>query len=516
MILKRNVLFLAILICNASIMAQSSPRVLPDVTQKDINYIKNGTVKISDYQFKLYRWPSFKKSKIVIWQDSVYTGLVRVTPMFGMSRSTGGGDLNIVPKAYTHLAGGLEITGDFGPKLSFWMRFHNNSINGITPSSQRYALSPTRGWSRESHDREDPTITYYNIGETAIKGEIKGVRIMTGIFSEGWGPGFRGDLLISDKAPAYPHTRYSFDIGKKLVFTYLWGGLYSGVIDSVRSIFSDELSNIRQRTVYIEKKVAAHRLDWYPADWLRLSFAELIIFSGRSFESLYALPLVPFWSAQRYLGDIDNLQMAAEIEVLAHKAWRFYGSLLVDEINTFKIFDKDEQRNWIAIQGGLAYTANVFDVPFILRGEYTFVDPRAYTHRWDDTTPTSYDYPLGFWSGANSDNRYIGVQFLHDLFGQLHLYYERTRKGDYGGQFIDEQYIPSEVIPFLEMFDDSQHAERTVWGMELIRELPWGFWLDISLLEINHEYIFDRPGLVSYPNSKKLDMNIALRYNYEF
>ncbi|MFC1482004.1 hypothetical protein ACFL6E_07150, partial [Candidatus Neomarinimicrobiota bacterium] len=426
-------------------------------------------------------------------------------------------DLNIDPKALTQLAGGVEVTGDFGSKLSFWMRFHNNSLNGVNPYGVRYPLSITRGISRESPDRENPKITYYNIGETAIKGEIKGVRIMTGIFSESWGPGFRGDLMISDKAPAYPHTRYSVAIGKKLEFTYLWGSLFSGVVDSLRSRLDPGLSSTEKRTVYIQKKVAAHRLDWYPAHWLRLSFAELIIFSGRSFESLYAFPLVPFWSAQRYLGDIDNLQMAGEIEILALKTWRFYGSLVVDEINTFKIFDKDNNRNWIALQGGLAHTGEVFGrVPFILRGEYTFVDPRAYMHRWEETTPSSYDYPLGFWSGANSDNIYVGIQFLDEVFGQLHLYYEHTRKGEYGGQFIEAQYDRSEVIPFLETFDGSPHAQRTVWGMELIKRLPWGFWLDLSLLELNHQYIFDEPGDARYANSMKLDVNIALRYNYEF
>jgi hypothetical protein len=137
-------------------------------------------------------------------------------------------------------------------------------------------------------------------------------------------------------------------------------------------------------------------------------------------------------------------------------------------------------------------------------------------HRWEDTTPASYNYPLGFWSGANSDNIYVGIQFLKDIFGQLHIYYEHTRKGDYGGQFIEEQYEKSAVIPFLEMFDDSQHAERTVFGIELIKELPWGFWADLSILDINHQHIFELPGPTGYPNSKKLDVNIALRYNYEF
>ncbi len=180
--------------------AQSSPRTLPEVTVSDIEYIKNGTTRVIDHQFKVYRWPSQDTSKFVVWQDSLQSGLVQVSPMFAIVRSTGGGDINIEPKAYTHLAGGVEITGEFGPQLSFWMRFHNNSIDGVQPGDLRYPLSPTRGFSQESYDREDPYIAYHNIGETAIKGEIKGVRIASGNFSESWGPGFRLSIF-STKCP---------------------------------------------------------------------------------------------------------------------------------------------------------------------------------------------------------------------------------------------------------------------------------------------------------------------------
>ncbi|MFC1481752.1 hypothetical protein ACFL6E_05860 [Candidatus Neomarinimicrobiota bacterium] len=145
-------------VCTAAAWGQSSPWSLQGVTEAEMGYTQGGTTRVTDYQFQLYRWPSAEKSKFVIWQDSLFTGLVRVTPMFGMARSTGGGDLNIDPKPYTQLAGGLEVTGDFGSKLSFWMRFHNNSLTGVDP----YEVPATAELTIDSSS-EDPEVLVHKI-----------------------------------------------------------------------------------------------------------------------------------------------------------------------------------------------------------------------------------------------------------------------------------------------------------------------------------------------------------------
>ena len=46
---------------------------------------------------------------------------------------------------------------------------------------------------------------------------------------------------------------------------------------------------------------------------LKLSGVEMIIFGNRHIDYTYLIPFIPFWSAQSYNGDIDNLQLFGEI-----------------------------------------------------------------------------------------------------------------------------------------------------------------------------------------------------------
>ena len=142
------------------------------------------------------------------------------------------------------------------------------------------------------------------------------------------------------------------------------------------------------------------------------------------------IPVMPFWSSQHEGGDLDNLFMGFDFDVIfninSNKRHRVYGSLLIDEWAPFSTFSKDE-RNWFAYQLGYSRVDNLFSKQLLSKIEYTKIDPRVYNHRFIINEPNHYGYNLGFWSGNHSDNIVLVLAVLLKNDYYIKLSYDFTR-----------------------------------------------------------------------------------------
>ena len=82
----------------------------------------------------------------------------------------------------------------------------------------------------------------------------------------------------------------------------------------MNNYFLDIDDNIRRPNV--ERYVALHRLDFKLKNNFRIGFYEKIIFGARSIPFEYLNPVVPYWSIQHSLGDLDNLIMGFDFTYL--------------------------------------------------------------------------------------------------------------------------------------------------------------------------------------------------------
>ena len=165
---------------------------------------------------------------------------------------------------------------------------------------------------------------------------------------------------------------------------------------------------------------------------MRVGFYEQVIV-GHNLPLLYVIPTMPFWSAQHSLGDTDNLQIGFDLEYLINNN-RFYGAFLMDEWSPFDTFSSNHH-NWFGGQIGFSH---LFTNKLLLKLEYTRIEPQVYTHDDIINFPYHYNYPIGYWSGGDSEdiliklfyyinnNTDFTVNIRHTIMGSPIYSYEST------------------------------------------------------------------------------------------
>ncbi|ODS30132.1 MAG: hypothetical protein SCARUB_04759 [Candidatus Scalindua rubra] len=273
-----------------------------------------------------------------------------------------------------------------------------------------------------------------------------------------WGPGYTGQLLLSNKSPSFSFLSVNHRINRGWKFSYLHGSLNSTYEDSTYE-YLGVTGWERPGYPLVRKYVVAHRLDYYPRQNFRLGFGESVIYGGRGPELGYILAVVPFWSIQHDLKDSDNVQIFVDFDLVKKDIGRLYGAFYMDEWDLMKTFDKDESRNWIAYQAGATYRLPVMQtLGSTIRLEYSRITPHVYVHRNRINTFEHWGHPIGFWSGPNSDNLFAAVEGSPNDKLWFQLYTQYSRRGVVNDSTIVWQYKTIH-IPFLYHYGDYSSGE---------------------------------------------------------
>ena len=275
-----------------------------------------------------------------------------------------------------------------------------------------------------------------------------------------WGHGY-SSLFLSDNMPSYPQLGFSWDILKLLSFEYFYGSLSSQIKDTTKTNLYEGIGN---RDVHYNRTIAAHKLTFNPFKYFELNLMELVIFGNRDIEYTYLMPFIPFWSTQAYNGDVDNIQICAEI-LLKKGVNNIYTSIFIDEWRPEWTFDK-VNRNWFGYQIGF-YSNNLLKKKDEFRVEYTWTDHRVYRHRFQINDSYSLGYTMGFWAGPHAEELYLKYEIpLRNFI--IKSYVSSMKRGELTHQMLKNQYIETKDKAIYKRYN-SIYESRNIFSIKVER-----------------------------------------------
>ncbi|MDZ7334583.1 MAG: hypothetical protein ONB33_03935 [candidate division KSB1 bacterium] len=390
---------------------------------------------------------------------------------------------------------GIRLWGNWDNYLGFFIDVRDTKEWG----TQKYRLGnytlPRLGFVRATspdYIYHDETVAYLKVG-------FKNFQLAFGKFSNYWGNGRTGSLILSDYATSYDQLKLEF-IFKKFKFT----SLYAQLID-----YEEHEQDILQPKKYF----AGHRLEFLPWFWLALGLSESVIFKGRNFEPAYINPVMFFRSAEHYLGSPDNMMMGLDVKCTAINNFKIYGELLIDDITTTKL-GTDWYGNKLGYSLGAFWVDPLSIDNLDLRIEYTRIRPYVYSHA-DGINYTHYQSPLGHWSGPNSDNLYSALNYrcskhlVTTLFAQFNRHGANPVDKNAGGDIERPHVIgDDQTVSFL-----TGHLEKeTEYGLNFSYELIEGCFVQAGYQFSASKNMITKNG--QRGDSKGHAMSFSLGLNY--
>ncbi len=323
---------------------------------------------------------------------------------------------------------GVDIQGVFGEGLSYSFRYRDFQEKGEGIDTLRQFTPKTGfGFVRVKEDLIDHNEVFGSIGYSWNWGNVYLAKEHLK-----WGYGYNSSIVFSNKAPSFPHIRFSVSPASWMRFDYMHGVLNSQVIDSSETRIN--INPERLSTSLVSKYIVANKLSLYPTANLKLSLGESVVYSDK-FEPIYLIPVLFFRLADHYtMGAYDeagaNAQLFADIE------YRFptyqtalYGSVLIDEFSISSIFSSDVKPSATAFTLGIKKTNAILENTSLTL-EYTRLNPFVYYHSDDADMFTNYRYQLGDWIGSNADRVLIAAKYNFPYFITFEARLEHIRRGE--------------------------------------------------------------------------------------
>lgn len=366
--------------------------------------------------------------------------------------------------------GRYNLSTDRTFSITGWSRLEKHSMvapDGFDVSMRegRPVLHSELSWERaigwSDMPGSDDSWIEYRLGEGGVVVNYPGGDFTFAKSAPIWSSGYSGQLWLSDKMCSFTFMAVRHQLSERWRMAFLHGSLNSTIRDSTFSGFYPKGGGLP----LVKKQVAVHRLDFMPVDNVRIGFGESVVYGGRGVEAAYALPLVPYWTAQADLSNSDNLQMVLDWEVIKRRLGRFYGTVYLDEWDLVDTFDKESSRNWAAAQIGLSVNVEkVLPYRPLFRVEWTHLTPYVYVHRSGVNTFEHQGAPMGHWIGPNGDGLFFSLEGRPREETWLQFYGVMSRRGEVDEESIDRQYR-HEKVPFLYRSYEGEPERRTVFGV---------------------------------------------------
>jgi len=227
-----------------------------------------------------------------------------------------------------------------------------------------------------------------------------------------WGPGYHGQLIISDNPQPMDMVKLSGRYGK-IGFQSFTAKLGSSIGD---------------------KYISAHRAEGIIWKGIDLGLSEVIVYGDR-FEASYLNPfqiyLITESMTSSPAGTNDNVLAGVDFSHRIVNNFQVYGELVVDDAAPFK----DPLNHWDTKFGMLAglYIVDPFSITDTdLRMEYTFINQYCYTHEKPINTYTHINSSIGHWLGSDADGLWCELKHRFTEKVETILTYELERHGQGG------------------------------------------------------------------------------------
>ncbi|MBU4602297.1 capsule assembly Wzi family protein [bacterium] len=281
--------------------------------------------------------------------------------------------------------------------------------------------------------------------------EFPALDLMVGRDSMRWGPGYQGNLILSNNPPAFDMIKYSGTID----LNDLWEGL--GKINFTK--FFSLLDSLDGQNRYF----SGQRLEYKLLDALTLGLSETAIISQDSSILFYnPLPFIPpyyvtWWIASMLSPQEVNCNVALDAEINLTRKIKLYGEWMADDFIFFPEENPFPNRTGFLAGAYLVDPLGTSNTDF--RIEYTHINNYVYfpTHPWQD-----YLYQgeyIGHPLGPDADQLYLELTHrLSDKFNlSLSYTHERHGEGQVGIPLPSDPEIANENI-FLSGIIEKQQA----------------------------------------------------------
>lgn len=227
-----------------------------------------------------------------------------------------------------------------------------------------------------------------------------------------WGPGYRGQLVISDNPKPMD----------MMILTGRYGKIGAQVLTAKLG------SNLG------DKYMSAHRVELTPWKNINLGFSEVIVYGDRfaiSYVNPFQIYLITESMIEKSDKAIDNVLVGLDFSYRFPGKCKIYSELVVDDAAPFET----PFNHWDTKFGILAgtYITDPFSISDTdLRMEYTFINQYCYTHEVPINTYKHYSLPIGHWLGSDADDLLCEIEHrFTDKFGSA-FSYELERHGEGG------------------------------------------------------------------------------------
>jgi len=281
--------------------------------------------------------------------------------------------------------------------------------------------------------------------------EFPALDLMVGRGYMKWGPGYQGNLILSNNSPAFDMIKYSGTIDLND-----FGGGYGKINFSK---FFSLLDSLEGQNRYF----SGQRLEYKPFDALTLGLSETAIISQESsILFLNPLPFIPpyyatWWIASMFSPQEVNCNVSVDMELNFHPGIKLYGEWMADDFIFFPEENPYPSRTGFLAGAYFADPLGSGNTDF--RIEYTHINNYVYfpTHPWQD-----YLYQgeyIGNPLGPDAEQLYLELTHrLSDKFNlSLSYTHERHGEGQVGIPLPSDPEIANENI-FLSGITEKQQA----------------------------------------------------------
>jgi hypothetical protein len=387
-------------------------------------------------------------------------------------------------KSNTIQGKGFQLAGYAGKRIGFQLSLIDINEQGSFDSLRVDNELP--GFVRKG--TTNPKILNYSQMNATLSYRLNKGMITVGQDQHVMGYGKYGNIVLSDKAPAYPFYALNYQPSAWLKFNYMHAWLQSGVLDTraTYDLNNKVYGGVRQQ--YLPKFFATHSVEITPMKGLKLNLGESIMYS-ENLELAYMLPITFFkaFDNQKYA---DNILSGSNGQFFFGFSSRnqlrnthLYGQWMIDEIRLGSAFDAGKSRNQLGYQLGASVT-DLFLPYLTLNAEYTHLNPFMYRNFIAAQNYSNANFSLGDWMGANADRIYLSAKYHPKANLSIEAFAFMMRKNGQGS--IEAQYF---AVPQPKFGFDPQY-KRTKMGLNAQYEL----WNNL-ILNFSYAKTFQKPSI---------------------
>ena len=366
---------------------------------------------------------------------------------------------------------GAQFLGYAGKRIGFQFSFQD--INQLGQIDTIRLDNELPGIVRKAST--NPRLFNYSQMNATISYRFNKGNIVVGQDQNIFGYGKTGNLVLSDKSPAYPFYVINYQPVKWFKFNYMHAWLQSGVINDAASYSTGNSVYGGLRKTFVPKFYAVHSLEITAMPGLKFNLGESMVYTDQ-LELAYMLP-VTFFKAFDNQKFNDNILTGSNGQFFMGfssrnqiKRTHIYGQFFIDEIRIGSMFNAGTSRNQIGYQLG-ASMADAFIPNLTLSSEYTRINPFVYRNFIPAQNYTNANFSLGDWMGANSGRLWLSANYRPKAKFSLTGYMMFIDRG--GAGTIEQQYF---AVPQPKFGFDPQY-QRTKLGFEA----NYSFWSKASI-----------------------------------